>query len=809
MEVFLGKITQQAMNYAIRSGIAITSSYAIRQCSRLLENVKGDEYDELYLLQQRLDSKIKIISPAIDMIELISARGNTSLESAVTLTKSLRWEIQSLGVRLAKMANAEESSRRGSSKARTRAQSELEVKLIMQAIRRVLNRIEDAVPLINLAITTSGANLSTSLPATVSPSRLLQASTFLTAGDTKYAFSPEQNVQIGPTFTLSMYMLFSGHGHRWNDINENVRETTWKEVIHKARVKIRRTPLQREDGGQGSHISNQANGTHPNSFANANPDEPSNPPVIAGERKVDEFAYEILIIEDLHDDRVHSFDEDEAQPGPYDEVELAGIREIVPIYQVSKIFYADTGKILNIGSEGEVNSPVLLLKRDINAIPPRRMEERRQPTADLPEQASYFVRKRTKQDDEHARLAAQFSRESPDVSFVTTEEEEEEEEILPPGRPQPWSLPLDLDPEWIAFEVYAEHADSDIEDDEVTVSEHDGGEEQEPQQQPQQKQETNKTRPSSSRPSREPSLDPQLTSALAGLHLDGNHQSPGSSNTNQQQQLIHLPSVSPSSTIPMFSSSTNNNTLPIRTSLSLLEMLIRLTALQQFQQASHLSIPDELLNFFLSESSTTGAGGDSEERRRKRYEARRKVGFDPYDESPLKPRRGGVGQGDGHGDEQQYQRYEDRRMREYSEEWSYDEGSEYGPSPMSPMSASGGRGGRGGPWIPRSSSSRTYRASPIDSQSRSASGMGIGSPSSPLLLRSKESVERDMSSPSIRRQQKEQQKRPSPLRKSISELSPVVLPSVENIGMKEVKVGSSLRKDATSTTAEEDDDLDE
>lgn len=48
---------------------------------------------------------------------------------------------------------------------------------------------------------------------------------------------------------------------------------------------------------------------------------------------------------------------------------MAGIREVVPIHELSKIFYADTGKILNIGNEGETNSPVLLLKRDPNANP--------------------------------------------------------------------------------------------------------------------------------------------------------------------------------------------------------------------------------------------------------------------------------------------------------------------------------------------------------------------------------------------------------------------------------------------------------
>lgn len=32
-----GQVTQQAMNYAIKTGITITSGYAIRQCGRLLK----------------------------------------------------------------------------------------------------------------------------------------------------------------------------------------------------------------------------------------------------------------------------------------------------------------------------------------------------------------------------------------------------------------------------------------------------------------------------------------------------------------------------------------------------------------------------------------------------------------------------------------------------------------------------------------------------------------------------------------------------------------------------------------------------
>jgi hypothetical protein len=67
-------------------------------------------------------------------------------------------------------------------------------------------------------------------------------------------------------------------------------------------------------------------------------------------------------------------------------------------------------------------------------------------------------------------------------------------------------------------------------------------------------------------------------------------------------------------------------------------MLLRLTMAQQFEQASHLSIHDEILNFFLHEASTTGAGADADLRKRTRRDAVRKMGFDPYDESPIKQR---------------------------------------------------------------------------------------------------------------------------------------------------------------------------
>ena len=88
MDEFLGRLGIQAVNYAMRCGIALTSTFAMQQCSRLLETVNNEpQYAELLSLQRVLDSKIKvrycerktvsrsfltgpqIVSPALDLIE--------------------------------------------------------------------------------------------------------------------------------------------------------------------------------------------------------------------------------------------------------------------------------------------------------------------------------------------------------------------------------------------------------------------------------------------------------------------------------------------------------------------------------------------------------------------------------------------------------------------------------------------------------------------------------------------------------------------------------------------------------------------
>ncbi|KAB8346299.1 hypothetical protein FH972_023343 [Carpinus fangiana] len=578
------------------TGITITSGFAIDQCARLLKTQHGAEREELEGLQARLGSKIQIIAPAIDMIELIAARGNTSLESAVSLTKSIRWEIQRLGLRLAQAAAEEEKARRGSSKARTKAQHEIEMNLIVKDIKRLLDRIEDAVPLINLAITTSGVNLSTNMSASVSPSRLLQASMFLNTGDSQYSTGATTVVQIGPTFTLSMYMLFLGHSQRAQD-EEGIRTTVWQEVIHKARVKLVRVPLHRVTQFPYAPLKvtgrlSEAAKVSTDGVDRSNTDFP-------GQSSVDEFAYQMCIIEDLDDGRFHT-DDHSQQPETVDEVRLAGIREIIPIHQVSKIFYADTGKVLNIGSDGESNNPVLLVKRDVHARPPRRMMEDEQELDDnLQTEANFQQRTIDK-------AGKQSSYEESGGTFKGKTKAEKCSE--------PWRLPPGLDPEWVAFEVYAENPSEDSD----------------PEEEPEVIESTSRHQDSS--------LDHGLQSALSHLRLSSVDSTWSSTSTPDPTPSSTFHStVKPNNSPPHVS---RNNALianATQTRLSLLEMLIRLSSLQQFQQASHLTVTDELLNYFLEDSTTTGAA-DEETRKRIRLEARARVGFDPYAESPVKRR---------------------------------------------------------------------------------------------------------------------------------------------------------------------------
>lgn len=106
-----------------------------------------------------------------------------------------------------------------------------------------------------------------------------------------------------------MYQLFAGHSHR------TVEDLTWQEVASKCRVKLLRVPLS-YGGDVGEELSQDEQQQQDSNY-------------MRGREKADEYAYELRVVEDLDDGRVHEEEGEEV-----DDIKNAGRRLSIPIHQV-------------------------------------------------------------------------------------------------------------------------------------------------------------------------------------------------------------------------------------------------------------------------------------------------------------------------------------------------------------------------------------------------------------------------------------------------------------------------------------------
>jgi hypothetical protein len=541
------------------------------------------------------------------------------LESAVPLAKSLHRDIVRLGKRLENAAIAEEQEallQQGRRKTRGARRAEVhhaELQLIIRDIRSLLDRLDRDIPLLQLAITASGEKISTTMTPGISPSRMMQASALLSFADANFIMDPSRPMQVGPCFTLTLYMLFIGHSQVTSGPNprdspltppgstsepateapyglgENDRKPIWQEVMHKARVRLCRTlPDWEFDPAHGYRPPRDRLATRPASRFGP----------------VEGYSYHIEVVEDLDDGRVH--DGDGPRPRSYDGIPIAGIRESIPIHQISKIFYTDTGRILNIGDDEKGNNPVLLLKRDINA------------------KSAFKMRQEWWEDSEDDQPGSPLtSAEEPPEPEPEPDEQDEvnqqlwkETEGTPIGQKelQATHLPPHLDSEWLAFEVYFDDTHGKEEND---SSEEDDGSDSD---------ETAK-RALTDVPRTPTGTSPTDCQIMAQMrHLSLREATPAQDLAKHSTELEkHQEDAGESYTMRSPFGS-------IASSLSLLEMLIRLTSLPECQQTSHLAIPDHILTFFLEETSTTGLQGEA--RWRLREQTKRRMGFDPYTDTP-------------------------------------------------------------------------------------------------------------------------------------------------------------------------------
>lgn len=379
---------------------------------------------------------------------------------------------------------------------------------------------------------------------------------------------------------------------------EGERRPIWQEVLHKARVRLCRTPM--------GWVFDHKQGYIPDDICM--PGQDSKHPEDQNFGRRDEYTYHLEIVEDLDDGRVH--EDDDANIRPYDGVPHAGIRESIPIHQISRIFYTDSGRILNIGNSDEAgNSPILLLKRDDSAPSTAKVEEHIMSQNKITPTKAIEPSDKDEAYDDQDEINRQLREESGQPVHAGPK-------TVTKLHPLGLQLPPHLDPEWLAFQVFTEdddHTSSDAEDE----PEHDSDDEKLlPTIKPKRPVPT----------SHGSSMDANLMAQIKTLSV----QSPSELRSTSGTHTTTEAQMSKAKREEQFMARSPFGS--ITSTLSLMEMLIRLTSLQEFQQAAHLSIPDYILSFFLEETSTTGLKG--EERWKARNEAKRRVGFDPYTDTP-------------------------------------------------------------------------------------------------------------------------------------------------------------------------------
>lgn len=234
MEEILAKASSQAVTFAIRSGISLASGFAIKTVTKLLDKIPENDKKKIILGRNKIQTKIDILSVSIDLIKLVAARGNTSLESTIELITNLNLEIDTFDEIMNQIVRDINSIN----------EKDL-IKKVESMMKDLISEINDAIPLINLSLITCGVSLNGNLPSHVSPGRLLQASNHIITSNN--VFDGTADVIVGPTFDLVMYSIFYNPSRmKYIEENSGLLCITWKEDLARCLAQIIRTKSSNE-----------------------------------------------------------------------------------------------------------------------------------------------------------------------------------------------------------------------------------------------------------------------------------------------------------------------------------------------------------------------------------------------------------------------------------------------------------------------------------------------------------------------------------------------------------------------------------
>ena len=111
--------------------------------------------EELKRLEKRIKQKLAIITPAIELCEVIASRGQSALESVLEMTTGLRMEIDELNIKLSEQ------------EPKTKERGLQNITKIVESVKDILKTIDEILPFLQLALITSGAHLSSNMSGIV------------------------------------------------------------------------------------------------------------------------------------------------------------------------------------------------------------------------------------------------------------------------------------------------------------------------------------------------------------------------------------------------------------------------------------------------------------------------------------------------------------------------------------------------------------------------------------------------------------------------------------------------------------------
>ncbi|KAJ1654897.1 Ran-specific GTPase-activating protein 30, partial [Dispira simplex] len=557
--------------------------------------------EEMEQLRGELEMRLRLVVPAIDLIDILAARGNTSLTAVIPLTTALRRQTESLSRHLEQLEAqlADDSQQRIFTKTRSdkkvTPKFEKEIEGLQKEIRDLLHRIGEMVPFLNLALTTSGAHLGAGLPTTVSPARLLQASSCLQLVEKDFVQSPvlfpatrasptvatspapgvsspasfksldsssppgspagniPWSIEVQPQFTLTLFSLFtSSVRHKAHN------DFTWKEEYPKCRGYLRRV-------------------RHP----------------------MMSYAYEFVLVEDLNDGRYH---EDLSLTNITSDTCVPGETRVYPVIDIVRLHYSSAGQLLHIEDS---TRPVLVLQ--VQTIPSGPTGDATPSTPSLASSLASLALNESVQGSTNAGVGRDISR--------TIQAKPAEKPVIrtipkTPNRPLPPKTGATTPGfQWLALQVFGEEVESDVSDIEPGQVDQDNSDAEDKHNDDERRQ-TRVTRSSKAR-NKDVIVQEKGRAMRTGRlsKVPDKSYEPTTPDATGPSTVVGTPTKDKTQML-LYTNS------PRHSELSLLEYLLRLAALEVCEQTTHLNISDEKLALFLmdehqSAGSSTRPSGSS------------------------------------------------------------------------------------------------------------------------------------------------------------------------------------------------------